>query len=386
MSAIDIDAVRADTPGCGEVIHLNNAGAALASKPVLSAVIDYLETEARVGGYEVATSRAEDLNRVYDAGALLLGCKPGELAYSQSASQAWFTALSVVPLEAGDRVLATSAEYQSNVFGLIQLRRRGVKVELIPDDEHGRASVDALAGMLDDKVKLVCATHIPTGGGLVNPVAAIGRMVDDAGALFLIDAAQSIGQMPMAVDELGCDFLVITGRKFLRGPRGTGLLYVRSGLELNDPPVMDGRSARWSADWAYELSAGAQRFETFETNMAAKVGLGMAIEYALRIGLDSIAKRIDDLAAGLRARLEASPLIRLAELDGEQSALVTFYAEGRSSEAVVAALRAWGINTSVVLPQPSRFDPSGRTARGLIRASVHYYNTEEELDDAVAAL
>jgi cysteine desulfurase/selenocysteine lyase len=386
VSAIDIDAVRAETPGCAEVIHLNNAGASLPPRPVLSAEIDYLEAESRVGGYEVATSRAEDLNRVYDAGALLLGCKPSELAFTQSASQAWFTALSAIPLQKGDRVLATSAEYDANVFGLIQLRRRGVKVELIPDDEHGRASVEALAKLLDDKVKLVCATHIPTGGGLINPVAEMGRLVDDSGALYLLDATQSVGQMPLAVDEVACDFLVTTGRKFLRGPRGTGMLYVRSGLDLADPAVMDCRSATWTGDWTYELSPGAVRFETFETNMAAKVGLGVAIEYALRIGLDSIAKRIEDLGGALRARLGALPLIKLAELGGDQSGIVTFYVEGRNSEAVVTALRAWGINTSLVNPVPAGFDRSGRTAPGLIRASVHYYNTEEELDDAVAAL
>jgi cysteine desulfurase / selenocysteine lyase len=386
VSAIDIDAVRADTPGCAEIIHLNNAGASLPPQPVLSAEIDYLEAEARVGGYEVASSRTEDLNRVYDAGALLLGCKPSELAFTQSASQAWFAALSAIPLKSGDRVLATTAEYVANAFGLIQLQRRGIEVELIPDDEHGQTSLEALAELLDDKVRLVCATHIPTGGGLVNPVAEIGRMVDETAALYLVDATQSVGQMPLAVDELACDFLVITGRKFLRGPRGTGLLYVRSGLELLDPVVMDGRSATWTDDWNYELNPGAQRYETFETNLAAKVGLGVAIEYALRIGLDSIANRLDELATGLRRRLSSVPLVKLVECSGHQSALVTFTVDGRNSEAVVAALRAWGINTSVVGPQPTAFDPTGRTKQGLIRASVHYYNTEEELDDAVAAL
>ena len=361
---------------------------------MLSATIDYLETEARIGGYEVAASRSEDLNRVYDSGALLLGCKPSELAFTQNASQAWFAAASAVPLKPGDRVLATTAEYQANVFGLIQLQRRGIEVELIPDDEAGQASLDGLAQLLDPslsggtrgKVKLVCATHIPTSGGLVNPVAEIGRMANDSGALYLLDATQSVGQMPMAVDELACDFLVITGRKFLRGPRGTGLLYVRSGLDLLDPLVLDGRSALWIDDWQYELSPGAQRFETFEANMGAKVSLGMAIEYALRIGLDSIAKRIEDLSGALRARLAASPLVRVAELSGPQSALVTFYVEGRATEAVVAALRAWGVNTSAVAPLPAGYDPTGRTSKGLVRASVHYYNTEEEFDDTVAAL
>lgn len=387
MSEIDVDAVRAETPGCSEVIHLNSAGAALPAKPVLSATIDYLEAEARTGGYEVAASRVEDLNRVYDAGALLLGCQANELAFMQGGTHAWWTAINAVGLQPGDRVLATTAEYVANVYGLIQLRERGVEVELIPDDETGCTSIEALEKLLTNPAQLVCATHVPTAGGLVNPVAEIGRVANGAGALYLLDATQSAGQLPLAVDELGCDFLALTGRKFLRGPRGTGLLYVRSGLEgLGEPPMMDGRSARWVGDWEYELSPGARRFETFETNMSAKVGFGVAIEYALRIGLDSITKRIERLADSLRSRLDASPLVRLAETSGPQSGIVPFFVEGRSSEAVVAALRAWGVNTSVIEAVPSAFDPQRRMTKSLVRASVHYYNTEEELDDAVAAL
>ncbi|MDH3682606.1 MAG: aminotransferase class V-fold PLP-dependent enzyme [Acidimicrobiia bacterium] len=387
MSEIDIDAVRADTPGCGEVIHLNNAGASLPPTPVLSATIDFLEAEARTGSYEVASSRVEDLNRVYDAGAVLLGCQANELAYLPSATHAWNAALRSVAFEPGDRVLATTSEYVANVYGLIQLQDEGVDIDLIPEESDGQASLEGLEKLLDERVKLVCATHVPTSGGLVNPVAEIGRLAGEAGALYLLDATQSAGQMSLAVDELGCDFLAITGRKFLRGPRGTALLYARSDLEgLRDPLIMDGRSARWTDDWAYELSEGARRYETFETNVAAKVGFGVAIEYALRIGLDSISKRVTDLADSLRTRLATSPLVRLTDLDGPQSGIVTFYVEGRSSEAVVAALRAWGVNTSVVEPLPSGFDPQRRVAQSLIRASVHYFNTEEELDDAVAAL
>jgi len=387
VSEIDIDAVRADTPGCGEVIHLNNAGAALSPRAVLSATIDYLEAEARSGGYEVAHSRVEDLNRVYDAGALLLGCQASELAFMTNASQAWNAALNAVPLDPGDRVLATSAEYVSNVYGLIQLRERGIDVELIPDEDDGQASIEGLEKLLDERVKLVCATHVPTSGGLVNPVAEIGRLTNDAGALFLLDATQSAGQISLAVDELGCDFLALTGRKFLRGPRGTALLYVRSGVDgLIDPIVLDARSADWTGDWSYQLAKGARRYETFESNMAAKVGLGVAIEYALKIGIDSISKRVIELGDSLRSRLAGSPLVRVTDPAGLQNGIVTFYVEGRSSEAVVAALRAWGVNTSIVNPLPPSFDPTGRVERSLIRASVHYFNTEEELVDAVAAL
>ncbi|MEM9134473.1 MAG: aminotransferase class V-fold PLP-dependent enzyme [Actinomycetota bacterium] len=387
MSGIDVEAVREDTPGCHEIVHLNNAGAALPPRQVLAATIDYLEAEARLGGYETEVKRQDEVDRVYQAGARLLGCSSRELAFTGGATHSWMKALQSVPLKKGDRVLVTAAEYNANVFGLIGLRKRGVKVELIPNDSSGQTSVEALGALLDEKVKLVCATHIPTGGGIVNPVAEIGRVAKEAGAFFLLDACQSAGQMPLNVEELHCDFLTITGRKFLRGPRGTGLLYVRSGLDgLLAPTVIDTRSAAWVDNWEYELEPGARRYETFEAPMAAKVGLGAAIDYALDIGLEAIAKRVDDLAVRLRVLLSETPLVNVVEADGPQSAIVPFHVEGRASEAVVAALRAWGVNTSVTPPLPSGFDPEKRNTEPLVRASVHYYNTEEELVDAVAAL
>lgn len=386
MTGIDVEAVRSDTPGCSEVVHLNNAGAALPPRQVLTATIDFLEAEARLGGYETENSRQDELDRVYVAGSRLLGCDPDELAFTTSATESWMKALHVVPLVEGDRVLATAAEYVSNAFGLMRLRQRGVEVEIVPNEGNGQTSVDALAQMLDERVKLVCATHIPTGGGIVNPAAEIGRVAKEAGALYLLDACQSAGQLPLDVNELQCDFLAITGRKFLRGPRGTGLLYVRNGTDVLDPPVMDGRSAAWTDKWAYEPFAGARRFETFEASMASKAGLGVALDYALDVGLDAIAKRIDELGTQLRGLLTETPLVNVVEAPGPQSGIVPFHVEGRSSEAVVAALRAWGVNTSIIHPLPPGFDPEKRNQEPLIRASVHYYNNEDELVDAVAAL
>lgn len=387
MSVLDVNALRAETVGCHEVIHLNNAGASLVPDPVLSAMVDYLEAEARRGGYELMETRAADLDRFYVAGAAMLGAKPAELAFATSATEAWTKAVASVDLQPGDRVLVSSAEYQSSVYRLVQLRHQGVVVEILPHEANGQVSLDGLEAAVDSRVKLVAVTHIPTQGGLVNPVAEIGGVIANSDAIYLVDAAQSVGQMGLSVDEIGCHFLIGTGRKFLRGPRGTGLLYVRSETPgLTDPPVLDGRSARWADDWVYELSPGARRYETFEVNQAAKVGLGVAIEYAMAVGIDAIAQRVQQLREGLQARLAQTPLVELVQFDGPQSGLVTFQVAGRPSELVAKTLRAWGVNTSLVDHIPPGFDPGGRHSQRLIRASVHYYNTEEELDLAVAAL
>ena len=239
--SIDVARARAETPGCEHVAHLNNAGAALAPAPVLDAVIEHLRREAAIGGYEAAAERRDRVEHAYDAIAALLGCAREEVAIVENATRAWDMAFYSVRLRAGDRVLTSRAEYASNYIALRQAAdRTGAAVVVLPDDEHGQVDVDRLAAMLDDRVKLVSLVHVPTQGGLVNPAAAVGAACRAAGVPLLLDACQSVGQMPIDVGAIGCDMLSATGRKFLRGPRGTGFLYVRRELiEALEPPLLD---------------------------------------------------------------------------------------------------------------------------------------------------
>ncbi len=379
--AIDVEVVRNDTPGTELLTHFNNAGCSLAPQPVLDSVTQYLRDEASVGGYRLEAERHADVFAYRSFAAQLFDCAPEEIAFAPSATAAWWSARNAVSLEAGDRVLATTAEYSSNVFGLIQLRKRGVQVELIPSESDGRVSVDALAEMMDERVKLVCVTHVPTEGGLVNPVAEVGLVVSNWPALYLLDACQSVGQLSISVREVGCDFLAATGRKYLRAPRGTGLLYVRNGLEgLEDPSLMDLRSASWVSAWDYKLAATASRFETFESSAACRVGLGVALEYAISLGLDNISERIGVLSTELRHLLFGLSGVEVRELQGPQSGLVTFVVDGHRSAEVRDALYRNDVNVSVVAPTHASFDPTRRVDQALIRASVHYFNTSSELN------
>lgn len=215
--AFDLAQVRAETPGCTEVLHFNNAGAALMPQPVLEAVSAHLQREARHGGYEAAEEAREALAHVYEAVATLLGCQPDEVALVENATRAWDMAFYAIPFEPGDRILTGMAEYASNYLAFLQMRRRsGLHVEVIPDDEYGQISVSALRNAIDERVRLIALTHVPTNNGLVNPAAEVGQIAREAGALYLLDATQSVGQMPLDVRALGCDILAGTGRKFLR--------------------------------------------------------------------------------------------------------------------------------------------------------------------------
>jgi len=280
----DLERLRADTPGVAHVLHLNNAAAALPPRPVLEAMTEHLTLEATIGAYEAEASQEEAVLRPYRALAQLLNCDRREIAILENATRAWDLAFYSLPLERGDRILTGMNEYASNYIALLHAQRRlGVEVTAIPDDEHGQIDVAALADAIDDRTRLIALTHVPTNGGLVNPAVEVGRVAREAGVTYLLDACQSVGQMPLDVEEIGCDLLSGTARKFLRGPRGVGFLYARRELaESIEPMLLDLRAAEWTAIDDYEIVPGARRFETWEGNIAAKIALGVAVDLRLR--------------------------------------------------------------------------------------------------------
>jgi cysteine desulfurase/selenocysteine lyase len=386
--SLDVARLRADTPGCARVLHLNNAGAALPPAPVLDAVIGHLRREAEIGGYEAADEAEPGLKMGYRAIARLIGAAPDEIALVESATQAWTLGFHAFELGEGDRILTARAEYASNVISFLHLARaRGVVVEVVPSDGDGVLDVEALRRMIDARTKLIAVTHVPTNGGLVNPAAAIGAVARAHGIPFLLDACQSVGQLPIDVDAIGCDMLSATGRKFLRGPRGTGFLYVRRTiLDRLRPPFLDLHSARWTGARDYAVEPGAARFEMWESSIACRLGLGAAVAYALAVGIEAIATRIGTLAEILRERLAALPGVVVHDLGRKRCGIVTFTLEGVTARDTSARLRAQGINTSVSTAPFARWDMEPRGLSELVRASPHAYNTEDELDRFVSAV
>lgn len=386
--SIDLARARRETPGCERVLHFNNAGSSLMPRPVRDTMIDYLNLEAEIGGYETADREDAALERFYGAAAKLLNCDPDEIAFIENATRAWDMAFYALPFAAGDRILTSRAEYVSNVVAFLQVARRtGAVVEVIPSDETGQVSVPALEAMIDERVKLIAITHVPTNGGLVNPAAAIGQVARAAGIPYLLDACQSVGQMPIDVAAIGCDMLSTTGRKYLRGPRGTGFLYVRRELcQQLEPPFIDLHAATWMAPDRYEIRGDARRFENWETNFAGKAGLAVAIDYALGWGLADIWGRVEPLAARLRERLRQIPGITIQDIGEVQCGIVTFTRDGFSAGAIKAALAAQGINVTTSTVTSTRFDMEARGLSEVVRSSVHYYNDDAEIERFCAAV
>ena len=385
---IDLDRARAETPGVRNVVHLNNAGSALPPSSVVTRMIAYLEREAETGGYEAEAEAADEIDGVYASIGRLIGAATDEIAVCENATRAWDMAFYSLPFGPGDRILTSGVEYTSNFLSMLQVARRtGAIVEVIPDAPSGELSVEALDSMLDERVRLVAITHVPSHSGLVNPAAEVGRLTRARGIPYLLDACQSIGQMPIDVGAIGCDMLSATSRKFLRGPRGMGFLYVRRDLADGlEPPFIDYRSARWTSRDEYRVESGARRFENWEANYAAKLGLGVAVDYALGWGLEAIERRVVGLADRMRAGLSRTPGIAVHDPGSRRSGIVTFTVAGREPATVEADLRARRINVSVSDVAYHRLGLESRGLGSVVRASAHYYNTEDEVDTLVAAL
>jgi selenocysteine lyase/cysteine desulfurase len=388
LNTFEIKRARQETAACKDLIHFNNAGASLMPTPVSRALHEYLNKEEQLGGYETEALYMESLNSIYSSAAKLLNCSTNEIAFVENATRAWDMAFYSFKFNPGDKILTTIAEYGSNVVAYLQQAKRfGVDIVFVPNDESGQIDVSALSNMIDENVKLISITHIPTGGGLVNPAKAVGSVANAAGIPYILDSCQGVGHMPIDVEDIGCDVLCITGRKYLRGPRGTGLLYVRSSL-LNElePPILDQHAAELISPTEYLIRPDSKRFENWEQYCAGKYALGIAIDYALSWGLDAIQQRIYLLADNLRQKLSKLDGIHSTDDGVEKCGIITFTADQLEPVAIKRALSKQRINVSTSKGSGSLVSFQDRGLKEVVRASVHYFNTDEEIDYFVDVL
>jgi cysteine desulfurase / selenocysteine lyase len=388
MTPQTIARLRAETKGVGNVIHFNNAGASLTPDAVYNSVIRHLEREREIGGYEAKDEASVALNSFYTETARLIGAKPDEIAFIENATRAWDMAFYSLPFFEGDEIITAESEYASNYLAYLQIvKKRGVIIKVAPNEPNGQVDVSALEKLITSRTKLIAITHVPSQGGLVNPASEIGKVAKAHGVLYLLDACQSVGQMPIDVNVIGCDMLSATGRKFLRGPRGTGFLYMRKELANSlEPILIDLHAAAWTGKDSYELAVGAKRFENWECFYAGKIGLAQSVSYALNIGLNQIEKRNAELASHLRDGLSDVNGVKLTDLGLKKCAIVTFAKGKTDPEKIKSVLKNQNMNVSVSPASYARLDLPMRGYQALVRASIHYYNTVEEIEKFVAAI
>jgi cysteine desulfurase / selenocysteine lyase len=384
----NIEQLRADTEGCEHTIFFNNAGASLQPRPVVARVIEHLRLEEQIGGYEAADRVTGELTAVYGSVGRLLHCAADEIALQENATRAWEMAFYSLRFVAGDRIVTSANEYASNYIAFLQVAQRtGAEIHVVESDQAGEVDLEAMGKLLDERVKLIALTHLPTNGGLVQPAAQVGELARRAGIPFLLDATQSAGQIDLDVEALGCDMLCATGRKYLRGPRGTGFLYVRrSMLEQMDPPLLDMQAANWISQHKFAVRGDAKRFETWESAAATRLGLGVSLEYALALGLKNIERRVQELGWLLREQLGKVKGVTVQDLGRVRSGIVTFTCEGHTAGKVMQRLGEKGIAVRVSDRTSTLIDMERRGLEELVRASVHYYNTEEEIEQLCEAV
>jgi len=380
--------LRSDTPSCKKILHFNNAGASLMPDPVYEAVTGHLANERDMGGYEAAEHAHKSINHFYDALATLLRVQADEIAYIENATRAWDMAFYAYPFQKGDRIITHASEYASNYLAFMHMaKHKGVEIDIAPSDEHGQIDVDAIPQLITTSTRMLAITHVPTQGGLVNPATELGKVAKEYELIYLLDACQSVGQLDVDVSKIGCHILSGTGRKFLRGPRGTGFLYVSNEI-INqlDPPFIDLHAATWTSESSYELAKGAKRFENWESFIAGRLGLAAAVDYALSIGMPAIEERVTMLGSMLRDRLDEVNLVTTHDLGQQKCGIVTFSKEGIGPSDLVKYVNQKGMNMSVSYKRSSQLDLGRRQLSDVARASVHYFNTEEEIDTFCRAI
>jgi cysteine desulfurase/selenocysteine lyase len=388
MEPREIAAFRAATAGTAERIHFNNAGASLPPDVVLATVTGYLREEALLGGYEYEDANRDRLEKVYTSIARLINASVDEVAIVENASTGWHLAFNGIEFKQGDVVITSELEYVTNLIGFLNLKKnKGAEIMVIPNDAEGNFPLAALEAAISPATRLIAVTHIPSTAGNMLPVVEIGKIAKKHGILYLVDGCQAAGQVPIDVQEMQCDMLSATGRKYLRGPRGAGFLYVRKEVQSKLQTLfLDGHSTKSVSEEGFQLRDDARRYELFEKNRALALGLGKAIDYALDIGVDRIWERIQYLAGLMRTRLRAVPGVTVHDSGNQQCGIVTFSVEGKDAKVVKDELFVRKINVSVGRASSTLLYMNKKQLTAIVRASVHYYNTEEEIDLLCGAL
>ena len=388
QSQFNLDAVRNATPGTRECIHFNNAGSSLPPLPVIDAVNNYNKEEFLKGGYETFEAHKEEFLQTYQSIAGMINCSHSEVALMENATAAWNAAFLSIHFDPGDVILATETDYASNYLAYLRLGEKiPIEIKIIPVEKTGEVSVTKLKDMLTEKVKLVSVTHMPTNGGLVNPVEEIGDVVKGSSAFYLVDACQSMGQLPIDVKKIGCHFLSTTGRKYMRAPRGTGFLYAsKKALDATKPVTIDLHSATWTSLDSYVMESSARRYENWEFNYANVFGLKAAVDYAQQVGLDKIWTRIQKISQLLRNELSKVDGITVQDRGSVQSGIVTFTSDKVEYQKLKKKLAKESIHIAVAPKAAAFLDMQNRGLESMIRSSVHYYNSETEVEKFIRIL
>ncbi len=371
--------------------HFNHAGASIPPPEVVARVIRHLELEAVIGGYEAAEEVAVEVDGVVGALGELIGAAPGDVVAVESATRAWEQVLWSLALSHrwghGDRIVVDGFAYASSWATLLRLRDAvGVEIAVAPSRPDGTVDPAQIADATDDRTRLVLVTHVPTHVGTVSDVAGVGAALAGRDLVYAVDLAQSLGQLPIDVGAIGCHLAFAPGRKFLRAPRGTGVLYLAASVaETLEPLAVDLTTATTITAGGYELAPGVARFGLFEHSVALRLGLGEAARHAVARGLTRISAEVQARTTEVVELVAATPGFELLA-PPPLSGIVSVTHERLDPDQVRAHLRDQGVSTWVAAVGGSPLDQAARLARPAVRISPHYSTTDDEVERLARAL
>lgn len=373
--------------------YFNNCGAGLMSPQTLNVIENHLRREIAVGAYRAAQESRIPMEEFYGRVARLLNAaSPNDVAFMDSASRAWNMALYGAELRPGDRVLTLSSEFGTNVLTLFHRARQvGASVEVIQCDAEGHFAMDDFAAAIAKGARMVAISHVVAHASIVNPVHEIGQLTNRYGAIYLVDGCQGVGQISVDVEAIQCDAYTGTGRKWLRGPRGTGFLYVKSSAPFRTPHIdlsaadlvigKDGQVV------GVEVRTDARQFELWERSVAGMLGLSSAIGEYLAMQPGYVTDRIQTQADRLRAVVSDNPHLRLLGRRQSESGVIGFYLTEPKREGVVREnieRAGLGISTMSSWDCPLHFPQNGATT--IFRLAPHYYTDESSMIAACEVL
>ena len=382
LTSADVARVRQETPGLGHGVYLDNCGSSLMPEPVVAAMKSYLEQEISLGGYVAQEQQSAALSRVYTSLAELFGGSSADYAITGSAVDAWTKAFYSIPLNAGDNIITVFNEYCSNYVAYLHREKRdGVEIRVARARQDGSLDIEHLADLVDNKTKIISLAHVASSDGLIADAKAVGQIAAGSNAFYILDACQAVGQIPVSFTDIGCHMATATSRKFLRGPRGVGFLYIdKAARQQLDPIVVTNKAATWISDGEYELSEDAAMFEAWESSCLVNMGFGAALDYLLMQGVGKTTAHLQALASGLRKDLAVINGVTIECPDIAEAAIITFNKVGWDAPLLKTAMAEKGITVQVSSIFHTRLDYGARGIETAARVSPHYYNTADELN------
>lgn len=369
--------------------YLNNAGAGELSNITLNAMIDYYQYEQKVGAYQAAKDKKDIIDMFYTNVAKLINADDvGEIAFVDNASRGWNLAIRGIELSKNDVIVTLSTEFGTNLITIYDhAMKSGASVRVIPCTDKGKVDIQLLEKVLSEYrgVKVIAISHAVAHGSIVNPVEQIGVLARKYGALYIVDACQSVGQITVDVKEIDCDVLVASGRKWLCGPRGTGFMYIRNKTNIR-PTQLDLASADLILNDDYSVTGvkirqDAKRFEIWERNIASQIGLATAIDIILNVGLDEISRKIKCFSTEIRNAISKNPKLILIGSEESSSGIVGFITKKSDVEkSILDSFVKNGLTISTMSDWDCPLDFPKNGVKTIFRLSPHYYTNIETIE------